>query len=841
MEQLIENLKKSVDGYNSIPADGSKVKATRRIALALTECRTFIKENEDKEDRGQDQRFVREVSDVLAPLPMFRALLADRQNVTKMHTRKQAEDYLGEIQTELEKSIKDFEDNRVKIIQDWVKFHPILKGLKRVAGRRLPKDAYVLLFEEKEADNPQLITRATREGKVLTRFHPREFSDESRLYRTYHGKPPLVGAAVIAKNELIQIIGKVPEATAGKEQLHALTSISKKAVGQPGREFIDSNTVLRHIHSLCRKRKIEREDFILLFESADIHQGKSTSAIEPVDAEAVEIPVRNEGGSAANLTPGRGKEKHRDDRNQKTGDANSESQAAPGGENGDGNSGSESKHQAVDSDLHKAAGEGSDLVGSGGVRSAEQGLESSDNVTAVGDARRYVDESSSQANDESDDTSEVSNSGESTELDNSSNVGVGNAGESGEAGAVGELVNADESDDVGDSDDVDESEDDDDSDDANEFVDSEGAEEISAEDGDTDEDDDSDEDDDDDSGETSIDQPNSDDESESGELGKLELEEGDSAGVAAEHEGSEGSEGSEGDPGAAQSPAQGAAQSAAKSSNKEKSLSKPKKIRLIVRKGDDGRVITRFRFFDLSDSRKLFEFFKGHPPVVGAAVVRGRELKHSFGMLPVRRGGQSQLDALLEQSRKAMEQPAMLFVNENEVLKQLQELLGSGANPNHEVVLFAMGKGRPEPLQLSDGRGNTSSQIPLSEFRNPKFIFDRLYNQQPVIGASVIGEQAAHQGKKDEYGSRVRGDNRGGGPGGGAGGKPGGHRGGPDARGASRGTPVVFHAFGQTPLKQNILLNPETLKRLGIDIVMPAPPSFDRDRDRDRGGDRNRR
>lgn len=744
MEHLIENLKKKVLDYTSIPADGSKVKVTRAIAACLVDCRNYLKENE-KEDRGQAQRFVRELCDVIAPLPMFRNFLTDRKAVNKLHTKKQAEDYLDEIQAELAKSMKDLEDSRLKTIQDWVKFHPILKGLKRVATKRLPKDAYVLLFEEKENDRPQLITRSNREGKVLTRFHPREFADDSRLYKTYHGKAPLVGAAVISKTELIQVIGKVPEPSEGQEQIRALTSISKKAVGQPGRDFIESNQVLRQIHGLCRKRKIEREDFILLFESAEGKRSATASPLaEAVDAESSEPSALAldehtseiaDANSGAAMQSTKGAEFIEGEFGPKTQDAESGESSEADSQFNAGEAGAEDLNDEQNAEAGLPADEGNAYVATSADPGASEELadQTPDQIASA-----ELDESTD-AESKSDEAAESNQSDEAAESDE----GGESDSEFDEAGVSDESSDSDE---AGDSDD----------------------------------------------------------------------ETAESQEFAASDEATESNE-SDGDENDSDNQGQNANRSG------------PKKIRLIVRRSEDGRVITRFRFFDLSDSRKLFEFFKGQPRVVGAAVIRGKELIHAIGMLPARKGAQSKIDALLEQSRKAMEQPAQSFVSDNEVLKQLHELTTTASSPssNYEVVLFAWGKGRPEPILLSDGRGNTVSQIPLSDFRNPRYVFDRLHKEQAVVGASVISQQAAPP-RREDFGRGGKPDGRGGkgggGPQGGSGGggrdrdsRGGGPRGGASTRG---GTPVVLHAYGQTPLKQNILLTPETLKRLDIAITL---------------------
>ncbi|MBX9573460.1 MAG: MSCRAMM family adhesin SdrC [Candidatus Obscuribacterales bacterium] len=750
MDQLVENLRKSVEEYNSIPPDGSKVQATRDIVAALAACREFLKEN-DKDERGQTSRFVRDISEWMAPIPTIRALMTDRNRINKLHTTREADEFLDEVQAELEKGTKELEDSRVKIIQDWVRFHPVLKGLKRVASKRLPKDAYVLLFEQKESENPKLITRASKDGRVLTRFHPREFSNEARLYQAYHGRDPLVGAAVISKNELIQVIGKVPEASEGQEQLKALTSISKKAVGQPGREFVERNDVLKHIHSLCRKRKIDRQDYILLFETADFKPRKQqqASSVEAVEAEEVQFSPakkRAEGAQSAAAAA-------RTTEEPSNGDLTDES---------------------TTSEQHADLAAPAELVAENAETSGDFEAACSEDILPEGIEEDLDSDDDGEASLESDD--------ESVDLEAS------NEDEEAADSAHDLDDEADSSSDL-DEDPLEASGNDEEAEENGDVLDSSG-EEISA----------------DAEPSASEEQSQTDSPAEQIEVAQAQgTEDGASLDAPADKGGGAAAASSSSD------------QPAGKAGKQPKSS----KVRLIVRQSEDGRVITRFRFFDFSDSRKLFEQFKGKAPVVGAAVIRGRELVHAIGMLPSAKGSQSQVDALLDQSRKAMEGPAITFIADNEVLAKLQELNASSPrDSNLEVVLFIMGQGRPEPLSISDARGYSRSQFPLTDFRNPKFVFDRLQGQAPVIGASVISQPA--QQERGGFGNRGRDDrrdNRNQDRGGKGTGGPG-FRGG-QSRGSSRpSTPVVVHAFGQTPLKQNILLTPETLKRMNISLVL---------------------
>jgi hypothetical protein len=249
---------------------------------------------------------------------------------------------------------------------------------------------------------------------------------------------------------------------------------------------------------------------------------------------------------------------------------------------------------------------------------------------------------------------------------------------------------------------------------------------------------------------------------------------------------------------------QGAAADAAVEKTAEPA--EPAKLELVSKKTEDGRIITRYRSFDFNDMRSLYENFKKRPAVVGAAIIRDRELIKVLGRVPAAEGAK-QLDVLLGASRQVLEKPSLDFISANPILNSLYELAnGDFRLKDYNVVLFKDSSGRPEILPLPDRRGYSQVKTPLSEFKIAKIVHDRFKSENALIGASVIGEtgpsapppraESKHGKDKD----RDRGNR-------------------PDfrSRQPSRSSSVVA-AFGKTPLKQNVLLSAEILKRLGVDL-----------------------
>jgi hypothetical protein len=226
---------------------------------------------------------------------------------------------------------------------------------------------------------------------------------------------------------------------------------------------------------------------------------------------------------------------------------------------------------------------------------------------------------------------------------------------------------------------------------------------------------------------------------------------------------------------------------------------------LVTRKSSDGRIITRFWPSDFVVKHKVFDTFRGKPPIVGAAVIKHSELCQTIGRLPQPEGGKTQLEAVLRMSRNAVERPVLDYLEEHEVLKSLHELSNALPRKDGEVVLFNLSEqGRLEIMPMFNSAGQSRSKIPLTEFQAPKAVHDRFAGRQKVVGASVIGEEQSFRAKPTAPGGK-----------------------GPPDRSPDRSNrrdsapetrPVVFAAFGRTPLKINLMCTPETLKRLGINL-----------------------
>ncbi len=781
---MLENTQKAVEKYHSKQA-GDKMKAAKAVLSSVLACKNFIKENE-QEDNGGTQRIARELSQIVAPLPMFKNLASDEQALNNIDSKELATERLDKIQAELENFVKEFVAARKKKIHDWVKSHPVLGKLKRSASKRLPKGAYILLFrrplkssnkgevnreisaisivgaeaseceqanlsannenlenlsqenlahesadtscvatepstaseESCDAGNkecetaathevsscetatdaatvvaensgsscsntsesapassdanaecqatsdsspcsaaeetaaqaegkgskkgkhkgkgpdapktqhptPELVVRPAPDGKVFTRFRPREFSDDTRMYRTYRGGPPIVGACVIVDGKLSETIGVLPQPAEGGDQLRLLLSISKEAVGKPGRAFIESNEVLNELFQMSKSRAIHKDAYVLLFQRAEDEVDHNASDDDDLDEGAADESSSDESATADHAVES---QNSADANLNETGDE--EQTDSPPGESG----------EADDSSSANAA-------------SDESETESADS-SASGESVHAQEDAPSAAH------------------------------------AASHAVEADESD--------------------------------------------SDEDDDDDA---------------------------------------------------------------------------PVKCELVSKRTDDGRIITRFRTFDFSDARNLYENFKTRRTIVGAAIIRERELIKVLGVVP-QVEGRRQLDVLLDCSRQALEKPALDFISADVVLNGLYELAnGEYRQKEYEVVLFTETDGRLTIFSTMDKRGKPLSKGPLSEFRIPRNIFDRFKNGPAIVGASVIAEQSApapvremaSKSNKDKGGSKSDSrDNNNFRP-----------------RTVAPRQPVVMAAFGRTPLKQNVLLSAEILKRLGVDL-----------------------
>lgn len=741
MEILLENARKAVDKYKSKQsADG--IKATRAVLSSVISCRKFVDENE-REDRGIAQRLAREISEILSPIPMFRNFALDKKALHNLHTKKLAEEHLEKIQKDLELSLKNLELNRKRKIHEWVRSHPVLGKLRRQSSKKLPPDAYILLFysersgrqkgrrasskapvlknagdagsilptvitegdesskfaesqtgiienclisddkvldrnsgsilcedtglsplselqADSDADNalpaepgqnavsttaaiaesPLLLVKSSADGRVFTRFRIKDFVDDLRVYRSFRTGPAIVGACVISEGKLLAAMGELPGADAGKNQIRVLLSLSREAIKKPGKEFVESNPVLKELFSLYRNRELHKDAYVLLFQSrtqederceevSDTGGCVSAAECEPLEGlESVTVAEESEPGQAA----------------------------AP----------AEADGEISSEDLSESE-----------IASLTEDSAENDSVSGIDAA-------------------------ESEYLD-SSDVGM---------------------------------------------------------------------------------------QDEAAEIDSAELESG----------------------------ADSFAETLAlkQEQNEVSADSSLLNLELVTKKTDDGRLLTRFRSFDFTDLRTLYESFKKRGAVLGAAIIRDRELVKIIGMVPAE-SGEDRLQTLLRLSNQALEKPSLDFVASNEIISSIFKLAGE-QSPHTDcyVILFSEKEGRPTVMAVPDRRGISRSKLPLSEFRNPKFVLDRFKNSPLPVGASVIRSVASEplQGRE----SRERN----------AGGK-GGKR--PDSQfrnaPAVAKPPVVLSAFGRTPLKQNVILSPEILKRLGVDpsIIQPRRES----------------
>lgn len=756
MDEFLERAKKAVDKFHSKQAS-DKTKATKAVLSSVLSCKKFISENENNEG-DVAQKAVKELSEIIGNTPPLKSFTTEPNALEAMNTREQAAEHLEMIQKHLETHIKDIEIAKRKKVRDWVRSHPILGKLRRSASKKLPEGAYVLLFrkssvaanakkhghgkhrQEKQIDksteqtntvsatlehsqvsissvnisielaaaeslqtlasstlmegvrvsesfsessvqlqsiegnftqcnksesvtlafnsglieastvsvstdttsgaiaddqpDPELVLRPAPDGRIFTRFRPREFADETRIYRMFRGGPPIVGACIISQGKLTHSYGVLPRPRENGDQVRVLLSLSKEAVGRPGRAFVESHEVLGELFKMSKNRKIHKEAYVLLFELAEDEKTE-----------------QQEKGEAPAQEPGEHLSSDEQHDHEETHDHEEHSDEAA----------TEKKHE------HETETTGDEMP------------DADDSDIHNLDAESLTRESSL--------------------------------------------------------DDVD------------------------------------------------LDAPDSHDEH---------------THETHEHE----------------------HESATETQSAEKKVPKIdlSKLELVSKKAEDGRIITRYRSFDFIDSRSLFETYRNRRPIVGAAIVRERELIKVIGVVP-KEEGRAQVDTLLYHSRQALEKPSLDFIASNEVLMSIHEhSIGQFKQRECTVVLFTEDDGKPSLLPLQNKMGRAQAKTPIFEFRSPKFVHDRFREEKQIIGASIIGEaagSASNNAQSNRPGGKDRGrDNR--------------DRNDRDrndrdrdsfkSRNAAPKNLVVLAAFGRTPLKQNILLSPEILKRLGVDI-----------------------
>jgi len=231
------------------------------------------------------------------------------------------------------------------------------------------------------------------------------------------------------------------------------------------------------------------------------------------------------------------------------------------------------------------------------------------------------------------------------------------------------------------------------------------------------------------------------------------------------------------------------------------------KLDILFRTSANGKIVTRFWPSEFSERHKVFEEYRDKAPIVGAAVIKDKELLHVLGRVPDPAEGQSAADALLDVSWKALDKPALDFLTANDVLRSLHELSReSSSNHDTYVLLFTPGEaGRLRLMTAQPSNRRDQYKFYLQDFRSARMVHDRFSKEPVVAGASVIGEMqppsrphAAAVATKSKDGPTR------------------------SSRSSGRTAPerksVVVTSFGKTPLKSGFLVSSESLSRLGIDL-----------------------
>lgn len=265
LSEAIEPIRAAVRNYRGEMAEQDKLKAAEAVQQAVSQFKAQVDELE-KIDRGATQQAARDLTDVLAEMPELERFLADKKALSKLHTRQLALAHIEMIEEHLKHTLGELGREKQRELHAWARKHPVFGPLRKLIPKK-SDDCYVLLFERGENDALQLITSESNDGRVFTRWRTREFSDDIKLHKTFSNRAPVVGGAVIQGDNLLGAIGDVPGE--GEERLKTLKSLSKAAANQPIREFLESHPVLQSVHELCRKKKLPRDAYILLFESTE--------------------------------------------------------------------------------------------------------------------------------------------------------------------------------------------------------------------------------------------------------------------------------------------------------------------------------------------------------------------------------------------------------------------------------------------------------------------------------------------------------------------------------------------------------------------------------------------
>ncbi len=261
MEKLLDKARKAVVGCTP-KSDSSYARAVKALLAVVVEFRQYIKTNAQS-DRGCAQRLVRELDELLSGLPSARQIALDKSTA---HTRRLAESYLEAVEQHLVARSGELQEAKSQEVPEWVAKQPVLSEVKRITSGHLPKGAYVLLFCRGEEKSLELVTQTAQDGRVFTRFRPLELKDDAKLHHAFKNERKIIGAAVIAAQELLVVAGTVPAPEEGQEQLQCLLHLSNQAASTPVREFLEQNPVLKELHRLASRHKLPKQSYILLYQ-----------------------------------------------------------------------------------------------------------------------------------------------------------------------------------------------------------------------------------------------------------------------------------------------------------------------------------------------------------------------------------------------------------------------------------------------------------------------------------------------------------------------------------------------------------------------------------------------
>lgn len=244
--------------------------------------------------------------------------------------------------------------------------------------------------------------------------------------------------------------------------------------------------------------------------------------------------------------------------------------------------------------------------------------------------------------------------------------------------------------------------------------------------------------------------------------------------------------------------------------------------KIVTRQTEEAAVLTRFYSQQFVDTRTILENFKSKGTISGAAIIKDNELISTFGELPQPEGDEEQIATLVRLSSFAMGEPTRAFLSSNPVLEGLNQFANEeNSKADAVVLLFGEGdKGRsivlPTPRRQGK-REHFGEYLEVGEFRDQRNVHRMFRDYPAVTGASIVGSIAAPVRATAPAGK------------------------GRDATPQER--KVVLAAFGKTSLRKDILVTPEILKRLGIEIQLeeigrakkepfrPNRPKFGRARD----------